>query len=139
MKQETTTISGYKVTFIDFEVGNDMRLFIDNPEGVQIYAHRTSSKDGYLETAKREIGYDMERRGIMPEVEPIAEAVQEIEVEGETRRIEYDTVIAHCGCECNRADRTTISYCERHEGELIYWQAVHDDYMRSMEYAEVYA
>lgn len=56
-------INGYEVIFINFGRG-DQRLFINNPEGIQIYGHKTSSGIDYLETAKREIAEDMNLRGV---------------------------------------------------------------------------
>lgn len=57
MQNTQTTFNGYEVNLMDFENG-DKRLFITNPEGFQIYGHRTSGIN-YLETAKREIADDI--------------------------------------------------------------------------------
>lgn len=98
MTQTTVTetkhdIDGYAVTFMSF--GADKRLFITNPEGIQIYGHRTSGLN-YLETAKREIADDVDFRARLAQAEGgemAIETVQEIAVEGESRpepHIEYD-------------------------------------------------
>lgn len=44
-----------------------------------------------------------------------------------------ETVIAYCGCVCNREQKTTESYCERHEWDLEYWSAIAYDQERSAE------
>lgn len=123
MTTETTSINGYEVTLVSF--GADKRLFITNPEGVQIYGHKTSGIN-YLETAKREIADDM-RLAKVGVIEP--ETIQEISVEGET--VAAQTVTAYCGCECDRENKVTVSYCEGHETKLYYWQAIYNDAVRA--------
>lgn len=55
---QTQTIDGYTVTLTDFGKFGGKRLFITNPQGVQLYGHKTSGIN-YLETAKREIADDV--------------------------------------------------------------------------------
>lgn len=73
METITHNINGYEVSFMDFGRG-DKRVFVMNPEGVQIYGHRTTGSVNYLETAKKVIQEDVNFRAAFdckPEIEEI--------------------------------------------------------------------